>query len=232
MDEPRLRGLIEASPNRVGLAGMTLLAWLAAADGGLDANERQHLRELARANQNEEFFGRILPLAELGSVDDLQLACEVVRVHLNPAQRRLFLELAIGVALGDGLLSAAENHVLRFFADLVGIAPVAFNELFRNHAGRDLPAPGDPSSMAWWRSRRGGASTSSGSAGKGRTGPRAVLGVADDASTEEIKRAFRRLAMLHHPDRFHELGPAAVAEAERQFKRIGAAYEELVDGGP
>lgn len=231
MQEPRLRSLIEASPNQVGLAGMTLLAWLAAADGGLDAGERHHLRELARANQNEEFFGRVLPLAEVGSIEDLQLACEILRTFLKPTQRRLFLELAIGVALGDGLLSAAENHVLRFFSDLVGVPMREFDELFRAHAGKAFPSPGDPSSMNWWRTRPGQRSSSPSAGARSRSGPRAVLGVTDDATMEEIKRAFYRLAMVHHPDRFHELGPVAVAEAERQFKQLAAAYEDLVNGG-
>jgi curved DNA-binding protein CbpA len=40
--------------------------------------------------------------------------------------------------------------------------------------------------------------------------------------------AFRRLAKVHHPDRFASAGPEAVKTAELQFKRIRAAYERLV----
>ncbi|MSP22612.1 MAG: molecular chaperone DnaJ [Dehalococcoidia bacterium] len=50
-----------------------------------------------------------------------------------------------------------------------------------------------------------------------------LLGVARDASQEEVKRAFRKLAMQYHPDRNH------ADDAEARFKEINAAYEVLSD---
>src|SRR5690349_20132047 len=50
------------------------------------------------------------------------------------------------------------------------------------------------------------------------------LGVSRDASLEEIRAAFRRLAAKHHPDR----NPGKRA-AEREFKRLAEAYEVLSD---
>ena len=52
----------------------------------------------------------------------------------------------------------------------------------------------------------------------------AVLGVGRDAAPEEIKRAYRRLAMRHHPDRNPE-----DAAAEARFKEATEAYEILKD---
>ncbi|MFT3685509.1 MAG: molecular chaperone DnaJ [Phycisphaerales bacterium] len=51
-----------------------------------------------------------------------------------------------------------------------------------------------------------------------------VLGVQKNVDTEEIKRAYRRLAMKYHPDR----NPGD-AEAEKNFKEAAAAYEVLSD---
>jgi molecular chaperone DnaJ len=50
-----------------------------------------------------------------------------------------------------------------------------------------------------------------------------VLGIAREASRDEIKGAYRRLAMRWHPDR--NPSPAAAVE----FKRVHAAYELLLD---
>ncbi|UCC43137.1 MAG: DnaJ domain-containing protein [Candidatus Zixiibacteriota bacterium] len=50
------------------------------------------------------------------------------------------------------------------------------------------------------------------------------LGVAEDASADEIKRAYRRLAKKYHPDRNN-----GNADAEKRFKAIGAAYDILKD---
>lgn len=51
-----------------------------------------------------------------------------------------------------------------------------------------------------------------------------ILKVPKDASTEEIKRSYRKLARQYHPD----LNPGDKA-AEEQFKTIGEAYDVLSD---
>src|SRR5438270_11617213 len=51
-----------------------------------------------------------------------------------------------------------------------------------------------------------------------------VLGVSHDATDDEIKRAYRRLARELHPDvNRHDPG------AEERFKEVSAAYEVLSD---
>src|SRR4051794_18314404 len=53
-----------------------------------------------------------------------------------------------------------------------------------------------------------------------------ILGVARTADGEEVKRAYRRLAMKYHPDRNNGDGKA---EAEQRFKECAEAYEVLSD---
>src|SRR5436853_640094 len=51
-----------------------------------------------------------------------------------------------------------------------------------------------------------------------------VLGVAKNASAAEIKKAYRKLAQQHHPDRTR-----GDKDAEERFKEISAAYGVLGD---
>jgi molecular chaperone DnaJ len=50
-----------------------------------------------------------------------------------------------------------------------------------------------------------------------------LLGVARDASEDDIKKAYRKLAMQYHPDRNQD------PDAEARFKEIAEAYEVLRD---
>ena len=53
----------------------------------------------------------------------------------------------------------------------------------------------------------------------------AVLGVSEDASEDELKKAYRKLALKHHPDK----NPDNLEEAHKVFQVIQAAYDVLSD---
>ncbi|CAE8734115.1 unnamed protein product, partial [Polarella glacialis] len=54
-----------------------------------------------------------------------------------------------------------------------------------------------------------------------------ILGIARDATIEQIKKAYRRLALLWHPDK----NPDNEDEAEEMFRKISEAYTALSDSG-
>jgi uncharacterized membrane protein YkvA (DUF1232 family) len=58
--------------------------------------------------------------------------------------------------------------------------------------------------------------------------PYSVLGVDRDASAEDIKRAYRRLAGQYHPDKVAHLGDEFRELAERRFKEIQQAYQAVM----
>ncbi len=52
-----------------------------------------------------------------------------------------------------------------------------------------------------------------------------ILGIAKGASDDEIKRAYKKLALKHHPDRNKDN-----AQAKAKFQELGEAFEVLSDG--
>lgn len=57
--------------------------------------------------------------------------------------------------------------------------------------------------------------------------PYRILGLARGAGGGELKRAYRTLSLAWHPDRHLNEPDDAREEAERTFKRIHAAYQEI-----
>ena len=78
-----------------------------------------------------------------------------------------------------------------------------------SHSGQQQSEPGANTSDAQIRS------------------PHEILGISQDADQEEIRTAYRKLANQYHPDKVAHLGEEFHAMAEKRFKEIQTAYEEL-----
>ncbi|MBR3453769.1 MAG: TerB family tellurite resistance protein [Bacteroidaceae bacterium] len=55
----------------------------------------------------------------------------------------------------------------------------------------------------------------------------AVLGITKDASDDEVKRAYKKMALKYHPDRVATLGEDVKAAAQRKFQEINNAKERI-----
>lgn len=113
------------------------------------------------------------------------------------------------IAQADGEMHPAEQAFLESVASIFGVSP-----------------------QAWERVRAGSRSGEAGGRGtatSGHANPYAVLGVAQNASDEEIKAAYRKLLRENHPDTVIAQGlPEEFVEtATRKMAAINAAWDDI-----
>ena len=254
---PPLQSLLRGAEHRQNLCVLALLTWVASCDGTIADGELQLLRNVAASVAGgEEVLPAVIDVARLGRADDLEYACRYLRNHAARAERPLLAQLFVTMAAQDGRLTVAENHVLRFLADLLGLSARRFAKLFEGVSGRPFPEVGDVSSVEWWRRRDAGEEAKPPADGWGRddetrtargaadsnggTPPASteaskmtratalrMFGLEEGASKDAVHAVYRRLAKARHPDRYARLGPAAQATATAAFTRLQAAYALL-----
>lgn len=54
-----------------------------------------------------------------------------------------------------------------------------------------------------------------------------VLEVTPDASNDELKKAYRKMAVKYHPDKVSHLGKDIQSAAEEKFQKLSEAYEQI-----
>ncbi|EPC02707.1 hypothetical protein L861_10200 [Litchfieldella anticariensis FP35 = DSM 16096] len=269
--------LLLKSRNQADTAGLLLLAWVLASKGHLADADRRRLTELARDFRHGHELEPIIEIAAQQDLGAIQLAAEVMQKDCCGEQAYPFLRQVIALAVADGKLASAHHHILRFLADLLGVSPSEFAQLFAEVAGKEFANPDDPSRTGYWqakerhrqqqehqqqerqrsqdrhsRERHSHERYSSGQQHHQRSGTGgsqrqhrhhstqepppgdrtrralAILGLEPGASRSEIRKAYRRLAQLHHPDRFFAEGEAMVANASMRFQKIKKAYDYLM----
>lgn len=226
--EGRAAPWLAASGNHLGVAMLSWLAWIAQADGNLAVPERRALEALARSVGVAGSLETALHLFSSPGVEDLQLMSEVLLHLLDERGRRLFVQMAIGMALEDGVLAPTEALILPALARVLRVRREDFEALFREATGRPYPSPPDPSAETWWPPRKEGSTPRRRrQEGMSRVRAMAILGLREGFSSVDLRDAYRRLARANHPDRFVTLGEAAVEAATVTFRRIKQAHDLL-----
>ena len=229
----KINSVLAKSEHPVDVCVIFALLWIAAADGALKAEQQSFIQKKLPAAGSGIDTEQLLSIIADNDLDSFIEVFSTLARELSEPEKNFLLELAIGVATADNKLSTTENHILCFFADLLGFDPLRLKVVFKIVSGKELTEPGDPSSLRWWEERNSGgeAADSAESAGtKPLTHEDAcqLLGVPEHAAPAEVKRAYKRLMQSYHPDRFEALGSDAKKIAQQTFIRIQEAYEILM----
>jgi DnaJ like chaperone protein len=183
------------------IAVIALSAKMAKADGAVSAAEIAAFKEMFQVPPGEEdHVARVFNLARRDAAGFEPYARQVARLFRDePAVLEKLLDGLFHIAKADKVAHPAEVAFLREVATIFGFDETAFARISAAHLGAAEPDP------------------------------YVVLGVAQDASDEQVRTAWRRLVREHHPDRLIAQGLPAelVALANDRLATVNAAYDVI-----
>ncbi len=188
---------------------LVLASYIIRADGRIMHSEMETVRNFLRRNfgetavsQGEEIllrlFERQKSMGELAFRQTIGDACREMYMNMDYAQRLQLLDFLVLIARADGVVVQQEVDALRFVASGLGISEADLNSILNLKSGTsNLDAAYK------------------------------VLGISASATDDEVKAAYRSMALKHHPDRVATLGEDVRKAAERKFQEINEAKETI-----
>ncbi|NVK63736.1 MAG: DnaJ domain-containing protein [Flavobacteriales bacterium] len=167
-------------------------------------SDTDFMRALSGSFQNPVKLGTITPW---------------LKHHLRSvSQRSQLIYFLAGLSAVDGSINPKEKQFLIQLSDLLDISKKDFDSIMAMYskyedAYRDQFKRSQPTKSQREYRREKAAK---------------ILGVSVNASPDEIKKAYRSLAKVHHPDRFATHSKEQQEIAEERFVQIQKAYELLV----
>lgn len=196
---------------------MTVFAHVIHADGRIMHSEMEYVRQFLRAQYNEmyqtkgeEVILRIfrekkaMPLSQWER--HVAIQCQLLAMYMPSHQRVRFLQVLVQMARVDGSVAPEERQALRFIATYLGLGTAIVDQLLG-----------------------GTYSSSSYSASSADTLAEAyrTLGISSGATDDEVRKAYRKLALKYHPDKVATQDEAAREAAAAQFSKITEAKDRI-----
>lgn len=202
------------------IALMVLIAAVMKADGNVTRSELNYVKAFLRQNYGEERGKEMLAaLRDLVKQDiDVSSICRQIKVNTDYTTRYHLLDFLFGLAGADGDFSNDEMQVLRSVYYNLGINATDWTSIRARH---------QVGGAGYGRGSYSYSGSTGGSYSQPKSDPYKILGIDQSASDEEVKKAYRRLAMKYHPDKVESLGEEVKRNSEAQFRQINEAYEQI-----
>ena len=182
--------------------------------------------KLTFEDEGKQYLAMLRDLVTPERVIDIAAICNQIKQNTDYTTRYHMVDFLFGLAVADGSYSNAENNAIKAIVRGLGINTNDFVSMFYRHVNTNNGNSynnyqSDYSSYSGYSS--GGRSSYS----EPKKDPYKVLGLERSATDEEVKKAYRRLAMKYHPDKVEGLGEEVKKNAEAQFREINEAYEQI-----
>lgn len=229
---PGGRGYDTGQRNSFLFSMMVLASYIIKADGKVMHSEMEYVRQFLRQNfggdaetQGDQILRRLFEEQDRMNAKDpnafrkiIQDSCRQMARNMDDGMLQQLLYFLVLLAKADGKVPEAELRALYEVAQYMGLSASDVDSMLHMNGGYT-----------------GG--NRSGNSGSGNSGTARnemslddaykILGVSPSASDDEVKTAYRKMALKHHPDRVATLGDDVRKAAEQKFKEIGQAKDKV-----
>ena len=191
---------------------LVLSSYIIKADGKIMHSEMNCVRNFLRNNFGEQAVQQgediLLKLFEMqkqqGATtfkETIRKSCVEISFHMNIGQRLQLLDYLIIIAKVDGIVSPEEVYALKEVAVYLGLSAQDVDSMLNMEASSNQQIGLDEAYK--------------------------ILGISPNATNDEVKAAYRKMALKHHPDRVSTLGDDVREAAEKKFQEINNAKERI-----
>ena len=188
------------SSNDFSVSLLVLCAAVMKADGKVVVGELDFVRDFFKRNFGEKKAEeRILLLRDILKQNiPVRDVCIQIKAHIDHASRLEMLHLLFGIATADGSVANEEDELIKSIAYWLGISSYDYESI------KAMFLKGSRSDITWAYK---------------------VLETNEEASTEDLKKAYRKMAVKFHPDKVSHLGVEYQKDATEKFKKVQEAWE-------
>ncbi len=182
------------------VALLVLIAAVMKADGRVVKGELSVVKRFLLQNYGEEGAREALQILKDLLNKDINVAEVAIQCasNLNYSIRLQLINMLISIAAGDGHINNAEIEVIRNIAHYMQVSDADLSSLSAMFSQQTNP-----------------------------TWAYDILELSPNCTDEEIKKAYRRMAMKYHPDKVNSLGEEVKQSATEKFRKVKEAYDYL-----
>ena len=209
---------------RDGNLTLLLAAAVIKADGRIYQKERDLVRR-----KFEHDFGKVDAHQYMQKLEtclkqkvQVNAVCHHINLEFLPSEKIQILHFLIGIAVSTGVLVESEHLLLQKIANLLEIGNATYKSMLAmfNYSYQRQHATNSKSEQKQEYNYHSKPSPS-----RVLDNAYKILELTSSASNEEIKKAYRRLAKIHHPDRSIHLGEKFQKSAKEKFQKLQEAYD-------
>lgn len=179
---------------------LVMMACIMKADGRVHKAELSVVKKFLVANFGEEGALEALQILKKlldQPINETEVAMQINQ-HMNYSAKLQLVHLLFDIAFADGEVHPSELSVIERISSIFRISTADFES---------LKAPFNKHSDPTWAYK--------------------TLEIEPTATDDEVKKAYRRMAMKYHPDKVNNLGDDMKKSATEKFRTINDAYESL-----